>query len=70
MVAHLSSVWVIARSNLSKGPTSAHACGEVTSCMPAAKRSAHVAPVVDLGEYTLHSPLQKKKQIMQNPLWL
>ena len=40
-------------------PTSAHACGEVTGCMPAAKRSASVAPEVDLGECTLHSPPQK-----------
>ena len=40
-------------------PTSAHACGEVTGCMPAAKRSASVAPEVNLGECTLHSPPQK-----------
>ena len=37
-------------------PTSAHACGEVTGCTPAAKRSASVAPEVNLGECTLHSP--------------
>ena len=30
-------------------PTSANACGEVTSCEPAAKRSACVAPEMDLG---------------------
>ena len=40
-------------------PTSAHECGEVTGRMPAAKRSASVAPEVDLGECTLHSPLQQ-----------
>ena len=40
-------------------PTSAHACGEVTGCAPAAKRSASVAPEVNLGECTLHSPPQK-----------
>ena len=40
-------------------PTSAHACREVTGCMPAAKRSACVAPEVDLRECTLHSPPQK-----------
>ena len=40
-------------------PTSAHACGEVTGCMPAAKGSASVAPEVNLGECTLHLPLQK-----------
>ena len=39
-------------------PTSAHACGEVTGCAPAAKRSASVAPEVNLGECTLHSPPQ------------
>ena len=40
-------------------PTSAHACGELTGCAPAAKRSTSVAPEVNLGECTLHSPLQK-----------
>ena len=40
-------------------PTSAHTCGEVTGCMPAAKRSACVLPEVDLRECTLNSPLQK-----------
>ena len=43
-------------------PTSAHACGEVTGCAPAAKRSASVAPEVNLGECTLHSPLQKNSE--------
>ena len=42
-----------------RGPTSAHACGEVTGCVPAAKRSASVAPEVNLGECMFHSPLQK-----------
>ena len=40
-------------------PTSAHACREVTGRAPAAKRSACVAPEVDLGECTFHLPLQK-----------
>ena len=40
-------------------PTYAHACGEVTGCAPAAKRSASVAPEVNLGECTLHLPPQK-----------
>ena len=40
-------------------PTSAHACGEVTGCALAAKRLASVAPEVNLGECTLHSPPQK-----------
>ena len=39
--------------------TSATVCGDRTGCMPAAKRLASVAPEVYLGEYTLHSPLQK-----------
>ena len=39
-------------------PTSAHACGEVTGCAPAAKRSASVAPEVDLMERTLRLPPQ------------
>ena len=47
-------------------PTYAHACGEVTSCAPAAKRSACVAPEVDLGECTLHSPPQKVNKAQPN----
>ena len=43
-------------------PTSAHACGEVTGCAPAVKRLASVAPEVNLGECTLHSPPQKKSE--------
>ena len=43
-------------------PTSANACGEVTSCMPAAKWSARVAPKVDHGECILHSPPQKSEK--------
>ena len=39
--------------------TSATVCGDRTGCTPAAKRSASVAPEVDLGECTLHLPLQK-----------
>ena len=59
MVARSSSVHAVARSKSEPNPTSAHACGEVTSCALAAKRSASVAPEVNLGECTLHSPLQK-----------
>ena len=40
--------------------TSAHACGEVTGCAPDTKRLASVAPEVNPGECTLHSPLKKK----------
>ena len=54
-------------------PTSAHACGEVTGCVLAAKKSACVAPEVDLGECTLHSPLQKVNKaeptLALNPRW-
>ena len=51
--------------------TSATVCGNRTGCTPAAKRSASVAPEVDLRECTLHSPPQKKKKrIRQNPLRL
>ena len=53
MVAHSSS-------DLGEpSPTSADACGEVTGCVPAAKRLACVVPEVDLGECALHLPLQK-----------
>ena len=50
-------------------PTSAPACGKVTSCVLAAKRSADVAPEVDLRECTLHSPPQKanKAEMALNP---
>ena len=39
--------------------TSATVCGDRTGCAPPAKRLASVAPEVDLGECTLHSPPQK-----------
>ena len=39
--------------------TSATVCGDRTSCAPVAKRLVSVAPEVDLGECTLHSPPQK-----------
>ena len=61
MLARLSSVRVIACLNPSKSPTSARACGEVTSCMPDTKRLACVVPEVYFRECTLHSPLQKSK---------
>ena len=38
--------------------TPATVCGDRTSCVPANKRSASVAPEVDLGEHTLHLPPQ------------
>ena len=43
--------------------------GTGLAAMPATKRSACVAPEVDLGECTLYLPPQKKR-IMQKPLWL
>ena len=39
--------------------TSATVCGDRTGCLPAIKRLVSVAPEMDLGECTLHSPLQK-----------
>ena len=40
--------------------------GKYLTAMLAAKRLSHVAPEVDLGECTLHSPLQKQtKRICQ-----
>ena len=39
--------------------TSTTVCGDRTGCVPATKRSASVAPEVDLGECTLHLPPQK-----------
>ena len=38
--------------------TSATVCGDRTGCAPATKRSASVAPEVDLGERTLRLPLK------------
>ena len=43
--------------------TSATVCGDRTGGAPAAKRSTHVAPEVDLGECTLHSPPQKANKV-------
>ena len=40
-------------------PTTAHACGEVTGYVLIGKRSAHLAPAVDLGKCTLHLHAQK-----------
>ena len=59
MVARSSSVSCGCTFETEPSPTSAYACGEVTGCVLAAKRSASVAPEVNLGECTLHSPLQK-----------
>ena len=39
--------------------TTTTVCGDRTSCVPAAKKLASVAPEVDLRECTLHSPPQK-----------
>ena len=41
--------------------TSATVCGDRTGSTPAAKRSAHVAPEMDLGDCTLRLPPQKSK---------
>ena len=41
--------------------TSATVCGARTGCVPTAKRLATVPSEVDLGECTLHSPLQKSE---------
>ena len=43
-------------------PTSAHACGEVTGCAPAAKRSASVAPEVNLGECIVSPPIPRPER--------
>ena len=60
MVAHSSSVQVIACSNLTKFPPLHMHCEEVTSCALATNRLVHVAPEMDLRECTLHSPPQKR----------
>ena len=59
MVARSSSVQVTALCESQPSPNFVHACGEVTGCVPATKRSACIALEVDLRECTLHSPLQK-----------
>ena len=54
-------------------PTSAHACGEVTGCALAARRSVCVAPEVDLGECTLRNKaeptlaLKPRGDVTRNP---
>ena len=68
MVARSSFVRVIARSNPTHLTPQLMHVGKSPAAMPAVKRSAGVAEEVDLGECTLHLPLQK--QIRQNPLWL
>ena len=66
----LSSARMIASSNLTQVPPLLMHMGKWPAVMPATKRSACVAPEVDLGECTLHLP-QQKKLIRQNPrcLW-
>ena len=54
MVVRSPSVWVIARVNLSQVPPLLMHVGKKPAALPAAKRLAHVAPEVDLGECTLH----------------
>ena len=69
MVARSSSVQVIACSNPSQVPPLLMHVGKWLTAIPAIKRSAGVAPEVDLRKCTLHLHL-KNKQIRQNPLWL
>ena len=59
-VGPFTSVRVIAHSNLSQVPPLLMHVGKWLAVMLAIKLSAGVAPEVDLGEYTLHSPLQNK----------
>ena len=61
MVVHSSSVWVIAHSNLSQVPPLLMYLGKWPTVLLTAKRLAHVAPEVDLGECTLHLPMPKCK---------
>ena len=61
MIAHLSSVWVIAHSNPSQVPPLLIHVGKCPAVMMAIKRSAGVPPEVDLRECTLHLPLQKSE---------
>ena len=58
LVEHLAHRYSESTSSNPRNPTSATVCGDRTGCMPAAKRSAIVAPEVDLREHTLHLPLQ------------
>ena len=51
---------VIARSNLSQVPPLHMHVGKKLAALLATKRSANVAPEVDLRESTLHLPAQKK----------
>ena len=69
MVACSSSVLVIARSNPSQVTPLLKHVGKSLNVMLAVKRSVVVAPEVDLGECTSHSPPQKM-WIRQNPFWL
>ena len=61
MVACLSSVRVIANSNLSQVPPLLMNVGKSPAAVPASKWSARVAPEVDLRECTLHLPLEKSE---------
>ena len=67
MATGSSSVQVIARFNAGQlSPLLMHV-GKWPAARLAIKRSADVAPEVDLGECTLHLPMQRQKS--QNPLW-
>ena len=59
LVEHLAHRYSESTSSNPSNLTSATVCEDRTVCTPAAKRSASVAPEVDLGECTLHSPPQK-----------
>ena len=59
LVERLAHRYSESTSSNSGNLTSAPVCGDRTGCAPATKRSASVAPEVDLGECTLHSPPQK-----------
>ena len=59
LVERLTHRYSESMSSNSGNLTSATVCGDRTGYAPAAKRSASVAPEVDLRECTLHSPLQK-----------
>ena len=58
LVEHLIHRYSESTSSNPGNLTSATVCGDWTGSKLAAKRSAHVAPAVDLGECTLHSPPQ------------
>ena len=58
LVERLAHRYSESKSSNPSNLTSATVCGDRTGCAPPAKRLASVAPEVDLGECTLHSPPQ------------